>query len=83
MAAEITAATLQHGLPFDFSRGQFSGKGPLIKQILTGVIQEVRFDNVHSDDNTGFVLDIPQIPNNHILNLNSRCGVFKCLKRSE
>ena len=40
MAAEITAATLQHGLPFDFSRGQFSGKGPLIIQILAGIVQQ-------------------------------------------
>ena len=60
MDVEITATNLHYGLPFDFSRGQFSGKGPLIKQILTGVIQEVRFDNAHSVDNTGFVLILPQ-----------------------
>ena len=29
MAAEITATTLHHGLPFGFSWGQFSGKGTL------------------------------------------------------
>ena len=40
MAAEITATTLHHGLPFGFSRGQFSGKGPLTIQILTGIVQE-------------------------------------------